>query len=149
MCNITQRRRALASVHEAAGWTVSVGGTRVRYLLACVFPACNHDCRSMRCDWNFIAPYREPRSGLAIIFCQAGMTANSPETRVLNNNLLTAAELQDRLEEIIRRMQKIQRSIQASRQPASRLELMELRDLGGEYARIIEQLSDLPDAGPG
>jgi division protein CdvB (Snf7/Vps24/ESCRT-III family) len=77
------------------------------------------------------------------------MTANSPETRVLNNNLLTAAELQDRLEEIIRRMQKIQRSIQASRQPASRLELMELRDLGGEYARIIEQLSDLPDAGPG
>jgi hypothetical protein len=66
----------------------------------------------------------------------------------LNENLLTAAELQERLEEIIRRMQKIQRSIQASRQPASRLELMELRDLGGEYARIIEQLTGLADTGP-
>ena len=68
--------------------------------------------------------------------------------RELNENLLTAAELQERLEEIIRRMQKIQRSIQASRQPASRLELMELRDLGGEYARIIEQLTGLADTGP-
>ena len=67
----------------------------------------------------------------------------------LNENLLTAAELQERLEEIIRRMQKIQRSIRASRQPASRLELMELRDLGGEYARIIEKLTGLADAGPG
>jgi division protein CdvB (Snf7/Vps24/ESCRT-III family) len=74
---------------------------------------------------------------------------NSPETRVLNENLLTAAELQERLAAIIRRMQKIQRSIQASRQPASRLELMELRELGEEYARIIEQLTGLPDAGPG
>jgi division protein CdvB (Snf7/Vps24/ESCRT-III family) len=74
---------------------------------------------------------------------------NSPETRVLNENLLTAAELQERLAAIIRRMQKIQRSIQASRQPASRLELMELRGLGEEYARIIEQLTGLPDAGPG
>jgi len=67
----------------------------------------------------------------------------------LNENLLTAAELQERLEEIIRRMQKIQRSIEASRQPASWLELMELRELGGEYARIIEQLTGFPDAGPG
>jgi len=74
---------------------------------------------------------------------------SSPETRVLNENLLTAAELEERLEEIIRRMQKIQRSIQASRQPASRLELMELRELGREYARIIEQLTGLPDTGPG
>jgi hypothetical protein len=69
--------------------------------------------------------------------------------RVLNENLLTAAELQVRLEEIIRRMQKIQLAIRASRQPVSRLELMELRDPGGEYARIIEQLAELPDAGPG
>lgn len=66
--------------------------------------------------------------------------------KVLNKNLLTAAELQERLEEIIRRMQKIQRAIRASRQPVSRLELMELRDLGGEYARIIEKLAELPDA---
>ena len=73
---------------------------------------------------------------------------NSPETRVLNENLLTAAELQERLAAIIRRMQKIQRSIRASRQPASRLELMELRDLGVEYACIIEHLTDSPDAVP-
>jgi hypothetical protein len=100
-------------------------------------------------DWIFIAPCRDSRSGLAIIDCHAGNIANSSETRVLNENLLTSAELQDRLEQIIRRMQKIQRSIRASRQPASRLELMELRDLGGEYARIIEQLTNLPDTGPG
>jgi hypothetical protein len=98
---------------------------------------------------DFIAPCRDSRAGLTIIDCQAERIANSPETRVLNEKLSTAAELQERLEEIIGRMQKIQRSIQASRQPASRMELMELRDLGGEYAGIIEQLTDLPDAGPG
>jgi hypothetical protein len=53
---------------------------------------------------------------------------------------------ESRLEAIIRRMQKIQRSIKASRQPASRLELMELKDLGREYARVIEQLGKLPGA---
>jgi division protein CdvB (Snf7/Vps24/ESCRT-III family) len=62
--------------------------------------------------------------------------------------MLTTAELQGRLEAIIRRMQKIQRSIQASRQPVSRLELMELMDLGREYARIIEQLAALSDEVP-
>jgi len=62
--------------------------------------------------------------------------------------MLTTAELQGQLEEIIRRMQKIQRSIQSSRQPASRLELMELEDLGRKYARIIEQLADLSDELP-
>ena len=65
----------------------------------------------------------------------------------MGENLLTARDLQARREEIIRRMQKLQRSIHASRQPASRLELMELRDLGMEYARIIEQLTGLTDAG--
>ena len=62
--------------------------------------------------------------------------------------MLTTAELQERLEEIIRRMQKIQRSIKVSRQPASRLEIMELMDLGREYDRIIEQLADLSDEAP-
>ena len=61
----------------------------------------------------------------------------------MDEDVLTTPEPQTRLEEIIRRMQKIQRSIKASRQPASRLELMELKDLGREYARIIEQLADL------
>lgn len=68
--------------------------------------------------------------------------------RAMNKDRLTTSELQARLEIIIRRMQKIQRSIKVSRQPATRLELMELKDLGRQYARIIEQLADLPDEDP-
>jgi hypothetical protein len=49
---------------------------------------------------------------------------------------------QDRLEEIIARMQKLQRSIKASGQPASMRELAELKDLGREYALIIEQIAN-------
>jgi hypothetical protein len=49
----------------------------------------------------------------------------------------------ERLEDIIRRMQKIQRAIKASRQPASMLELAELKSLGTEYARIVERLEKL------
>ena len=63
--------------------------------------------------------------------------------RAMNKDRLTTSELQARLEIIIRRMQKIQRSIKVSRQPASRLELMELKDLGREYADIIDKLTDL------
>jgi len=49
---------------------------------------------------------------------------------------------QQRLEDVIGRMQKIQRAIKASRQPASMLELMELKELGNEYARIVERLAN-------
>ena len=49
------------------------------------------------------------------------------------------------LERVISRMYKIQRAIKASGQPASMLELMELKDLGNEYARIVEQLANPPD----
>jgi hypothetical protein len=66
----------------------------------------------------------------------------------MDENVLITPVLEARLEEIIGRMQKIQRAIKASRQPASRLELIELKSLGLEYSRIIEQLTDLPDAGP-
>ena len=59
-----------------------------------------------------------------------------------------AIELQTRLARIIRRMQKIQQSIHASRQPASRMELMELSDLGQEYARIIARLAELSGLDP-
>lgn len=65
----------------------------------------------------------------------------------MDEDVLTTPELQTRLEEIIRRMRQIQRTIKASRQPASRLELMKLKDLGREYARIIEQLADLTEVG--
>ena len=52
------------------------------------------------------------------------------------------ADDQQRLEAVIKRMHKIQRAIKASRQPASMLELMELKDLGNEYARIVERLAN-------
>jgi hypothetical protein len=48
------------------------------------------------------------------------------------------------LERIILRMQEIQRAIKASRQPASMLELEELKSLGREYARIVEKLTNPP-----
>jgi hypothetical protein len=55
---------------------------------------------------------------------------------------------QQRLEDIISRMQKIQRAIKASRQPASMYELTELKQLGNEYARIVERLANrLDDTG--
>jgi hypothetical protein len=55
---------------------------------------------------------------------------------------------QQRLEDIISRMQKIQRAIKASRQPASMYELTELKQLGNEYARIVERLANsLDDSG--
>lgn len=52
---------------------------------------------------------------------------------------------QDRLEAIIKRMQKIQRAIKASAQPASMRELAELKDLGREYARIIDRIANSQD----
>ena len=51
------------------------------------------------------------------------------------------ADDHERLDAIIRRMQKIQRDIRASRQPASRLELEELKSLGNEYARTVARLA--------
>lgn len=48
------------------------------------------------------------------------------------------------LERIIKRMQKIQRAIKASRQPASMLELEELKELGRRYARIVDRLANDP-----
>jgi hypothetical protein len=52
---------------------------------------------------------------------------------------------QQRLEQVIERMQAIQRAIRASGQPASMFELQELKDLGVEYARLIEALSRSAD----
>ncbi len=51
---------------------------------------------------------------------------------------------QDRLEQVIERMHTIQRAIRASGQPASMFELQELKDLGIEYARLVEALSRSP-----
>ena len=53
---------------------------------------------------------------------------------------------QQELERIILRMQTIQRAIKSSCQPASMLELEELKSLGREYARIIDRLANQPGA---
>jgi len=55
-------------------------------------------------------------------------------------------EIQDKLERVITRMQAIQRAIKASGQPASMFELQELKDLGREYARLVDDLADSPAA---
>ena len=54
------------------------------------------------------------------------------------------SEAQEQLEKVIARMQAIQRAIKSSGQPASMFELQELKDLGGQYARIIDSLGGLP-----
>ena len=54
----------------------------------------------------------------------------------------------ERLEEIIRRMRKIQRAIKASRQPASMLELEALKSLGREYARTVARLATVAGRTP-
>ena len=54
-------------------------------------------------------------------------------------------EIQEKLAQVIARMQAIQRAIKSSGQPASLFELQELKDLGVEYARLVDQLANLPD----
>ena len=54
------------------------------------------------------------------------------------------AQYAQELERIIQRMQKIQRAIKASHQPASMLELEELKSLGRDYARLIEHMANPP-----
>jgi hypothetical protein len=56
----------------------------------------------------------------------------------------TSATPVEELERIVARMQKIQRNLRASRQPASMLELEELKELGRAYARIVDRLADGP-----
>jgi len=59
---------------------------------------------------------------------------------------LKAENAQQRLEQIIERMQTIQRAIKASGQPPSMLELGELKELGNEYARTVDKLGHFPDS---
>ena len=50
------------------------------------------------------------------------------------------SQAEQQLERVIARMQTIQRSISSSGQPASMFELQELKDLGTEYAKIVDSL---------
>ncbi len=54
------------------------------------------------------------------------------------------SEVQEQLEHVITRMQKIQRAIKSSAQPPSMLELQALKDLGREYARLVDSLANTP-----
>ena len=56
-------------------------------------------------------------------------------------------EIQGKLERVIARMQSIQLAIKSSGQPASMFELQELKDLGREYARLVDELAN-SHAGP-
>ena len=51
-------------------------------------------------------------------------------------------DAKEQLERVITRMQVIQRAIGASGQPASMFELQELKDLGREYARLVDELAN-------
>ena len=55
-------------------------------------------------------------------------------------------QLLARLEQIVKRMQDIQRAISAVAAPPSLLEIGELKELGLEYAEIIERLKARRDA---
>ena len=63
----------------------------------------------------------------------------------MDNKRLNPDMAQERLGQIILRMQDIQKAIKASRQPPSMFELSELKDLGNEYARIVDYLANFPD----
>jgi hypothetical protein len=52
------------------------------------------------------------------------------------------AELQMQIEQVIGRLQKIQRYIAGSRQPATRIELERLQELGRSYEQLQRQLQD-------
>ena len=66
----------------------------------------------------------------------------------MEGSRLKSAHTQQRLEQIIERMQTIQKAIKASGQPPSMLELGELKELGNEYARTVDKLGHFP-AGTG
>ena len=63
----------------------------------------------------------------------------------MKSSSLSADTAQERLGQIILRMQNIQKAIKASGQPPSMLELSELKEPGNEYARIVDFLANHPD----
>ena len=66
--------------------------------------------------------------------------AQSPVRRCEMKN--REAELQMQIEQVIGRLQKIQRYIAGSRQPATRIELERLQELGRSYEQLQRQLQD-------
>jgi hypothetical protein len=58
----------------------------------------------------------------------------------MNESSDGAATVFAELEGVVARMEKLQRRIRASGQPASMFEIGRLKDLGREYARLIARL---------
>lgn len=56
------------------------------------------------------------------------------------------SKLLSRLDQIVNRMQDIQRAIKSVDAPPSLLEIGELKELGLEYAEIIDRLKNRQDA---
>ena len=55
-------------------------------------------------------------------------------------------QLSQRLQAIIDKMQKVQKTIKGSQQPASMHELDSLTSLGEEYANTVEQIAQLDNS---
>ncbi|MGB5260256.1 MAG: hypothetical protein WBO34_07000 [Gammaproteobacteria bacterium] len=62
----------------------------------------------------------------------------------MEDYLRIMGEAERDLERVVSRMKQIQRDISRSSQPASIMQLEELKELGREYARIIDRLGNLP-----
>ena len=59
----------------------------------------------------------------------------------MDDGLRVMAEVEKDLERVVSRMKQIQRDIGRTVHPASVMQLDELKELGREYARIIDRLA--------
>ena len=62
----------------------------------------------------------------------------------MDDHLRIMGEAEEDLERVVSRMRQIQRDISRLGHPASIMQLEELKELGSEYARIVDRLADLP-----
>lgn len=62
----------------------------------------------------------------------------------MEDYLRIMGEAEQDLERVVSRMKQVQRDISRSGHPASVMQIEELKQLGSEYARIIDRLSNLP-----
>jgi hypothetical protein len=75
-----------------------------------------------------------------MMVCDAGGCNSTAGDDAVTYQGFAMSKIEVQLEEVIERMQAIQRAIKSSGQPASRFELQALKDLGREYARLVDEL---------
>jgi hypothetical protein len=63
---------------------------------------------------------------------------------MMEDYLRIMGEAEKDLERVVSRMKQIQRDISRSGHPASIMQIEELKELGMEYARIVDRLGNLP-----